>query len=112
LDKDIQNCFVRLDTLKFGVYIAVLCFSDDVAKKNDVLNILDVRSAQTCECCEADRYGKWKAEIAALSIKKEARKNKVAQKRRKEDQDGPDNPEYGARKHQVGVCITIYHHFE
>jgi hypothetical protein len=44
LDKDIQNCFVRLDKVRFGVYDAVLCFNDDAAKKNDVLNILGVRS--------------------------------------------------------------------
>jgi hypothetical protein len=44
VDKDIQNCFVRLDTLKFGVNDAVLCFSDDVAKTVDVLNILGMRS--------------------------------------------------------------------
>jgi hypothetical protein len=29
----------------------------------------------------------------------EARKNKKAQKRRKEEQGGPDDPEYGAGKH-------------
>jgi hypothetical protein len=39
-----------------------------------------------------------KAEIATLSIKREAMKHKRAQKRRKEDQDGPDDPEYGAGK--------------
>jgi hypothetical protein len=39
-----KTVFVRLDTLKFGVYDAVLCFSDGVPKKNDVLNILGVRS--------------------------------------------------------------------
>jgi hypothetical protein len=44
LDKDIQNCFVRLDTLKFGVCDAVLWFSNDVAKKDDVLSILGERS--------------------------------------------------------------------
>jgi hypothetical protein len=34
----------RLDTLKFRVYDAVLCFiSNDVAKKNDILNTLGVR---------------------------------------------------------------------
>jgi hypothetical protein len=44
LDKAIQNYFVRLDTLKFAVYDAVLCFNDDVVKKNDVLNILGLRS--------------------------------------------------------------------
>jgi hypothetical protein len=44
LDKDNQNCFVRLDTLKFGKYDAVFCFTDGVAKRNDVLDILGVRS--------------------------------------------------------------------
>ena len=35
----------RLDTLKFGIYDAVLCFiNDDIAKKNDVLNTLVVRA--------------------------------------------------------------------
>jgi hypothetical protein len=36
--------FVRLHTLKFGVYDAVLCFNDGVARKNCVRNILGVRS--------------------------------------------------------------------
>jgi hypothetical protein len=40
-----------------------------------------------------------KAEIATLSISREATENKRAQKRRKEDQDGPDDPECGAGKH-------------
>jgi hypothetical protein len=31
-----KTIFVRLDTLKFGVYDAVLCFNDGVVKKNDV----------------------------------------------------------------------------
>jgi hypothetical protein len=31
-----KTAFVRLDTLKFGVYDAVLCFNDGVTKKNDV----------------------------------------------------------------------------
>jgi hypothetical protein len=33
LDKDKKAVFVRLDTLKFGLYDAVLCFNDDIAKK-------------------------------------------------------------------------------
>jgi hypothetical protein len=37
LDKDNKNCSVRLDTLKFGVYDAVLYFNDDVAKQNGVI---------------------------------------------------------------------------
>jgi hypothetical protein len=40
-----------------------------------------------------------KAETAKLSISREAIKNKRAQKRRKEVQDGLDDPEYGAVKH-------------
>jgi hypothetical protein len=35
----------------------------------------------------------------ALSIRREARKNKRTQKRRKEDKQGPGGPEYGAGKH-------------
>jgi hypothetical protein len=38
-----KTVFVRLDTLKFGVYDAVLCFNDGVAKRC-VLNMLGVRS--------------------------------------------------------------------
>jgi hypothetical protein len=38
-----KTLFVRLDALKFGVYDAVSCFNDSVAKRN-VLNILGVRS--------------------------------------------------------------------
>jgi hypothetical protein len=38
-----KTVFVRLDTLRFGVYGAVLCFNAGVAKRN-VLNILAVRS--------------------------------------------------------------------
>jgi hypothetical protein len=49
------------------------------------------------ECSDTDRYGKdLKAEIAKLSISGEAGKTKGY---KKEDQDGPDAPEYGARKH-------------
>jgi hypothetical protein len=42
-----KTVFVRPDTLKLWVYDAVLCFNDGVAKRNDVLNILGVRLAQT-----------------------------------------------------------------
>jgi hypothetical protein len=52
-----KSVFVRLDTLKFGVYDAVLCFNDGVAKRNDVLNILGVRLAHS-EWSEEGRYGK------------------------------------------------------
>jgi hypothetical protein len=38
-----KSIFVRLDTFKFGVHDAVLCFNDGVAKRN-VLNMLGVRS--------------------------------------------------------------------
>jgi hypothetical protein len=40
-----------------------------------------------------------KAEVGTLSTSREARKNKRAQKRRKEDQNSPDDPECGAGKH-------------
>jgi hypothetical protein len=40
-----------------------------------------------------------KVEITTLSMSREAGKNERAQKRRKEDQDGPDDPECGAGKH-------------
>jgi hypothetical protein len=39
-----KTVFIRLDVPKFGVYDAVLCFKDGVAKNSDVLNILGVRS--------------------------------------------------------------------
>jgi hypothetical protein len=39
-----KTVFVRLDTLKFGVYDAVLCFNDGVAENNVGLNKLVVRS--------------------------------------------------------------------
>jgi hypothetical protein len=39
-----KTVFVRLDTLRFGVYDAVLCFNDGAARKNDVLNVLGMRS--------------------------------------------------------------------
>jgi hypothetical protein len=42
-----KTVFVMLDTLKFGVYDEVLCFNGGVAKRNDALNILGVRFAQT-----------------------------------------------------------------
>jgi hypothetical protein len=42
-----KTVFARLDTLKFGVYDAVLCLNYGVAKTNDVLTILGVRLAQT-----------------------------------------------------------------
>jgi hypothetical protein len=38
-----KTVFIRLDTLKFGVYDAILCFNDGVAKRN-VPNIFGVRS--------------------------------------------------------------------
>jgi hypothetical protein len=38
-----KTVFVRLHTLRFGVYDAVFCFNGSVAKRN-VLNILEVRS--------------------------------------------------------------------
>jgi hypothetical protein len=42
-----KTVFGRLDALKSGVYDAVLCFNDGVAKRNDVINILGVSLAHT-----------------------------------------------------------------
>jgi hypothetical protein len=69
-----NTVFVRTETLRFGVCDAELCFSSAVVKTNDVLNMLGVRSGSN----------RVRAEIATLSISREARKNKRAQKRRKE----------------------------
>jgi hypothetical protein len=40
-----------------------------------------------------------KAERATLCVSREATKNKTAQKKIKEDQNRPDDPEYGAGRH-------------
>jgi hypothetical protein len=70
LDKDIQNCFVRLDTLKFGVYDVVFCFDDGVAKKNNALNLLGLKSGSNTVSAlkQISVETILKAEIAALSI--------------------------------------------
>jgi hypothetical protein len=39
-----RTVFVRLDTLKFGVHDAVLCFNDEAAKRNIVLTVLGLKS--------------------------------------------------------------------
>jgi hypothetical protein len=94
-----RTAFVRLDTLKFGVYDAVLCFNDGVAKRK-ALNILGMRSGSNRECCEADRQGKdWEGRNNNTAHLKRRKEKQKAQKRRKESQNGPDNPEYGAGKH-------------
>jgi hypothetical protein len=90
-----KTVFVIRDTLKFGVYGAVLCFNAGVAKMNDVLTILGARSGSDA-LKQIDMEVIRKAKIATLSITREARKNKRAQK---EDQEVSDDPEYGAGKH-------------
>jgi hypothetical protein len=90
-----KTVFVRLETLKFGVYDAVLCFTGGVARKSDVLNMLGVRSGSNTVNAlkQIDIERIWKAETAKLDRSREARKSKRAQKRRKEAQEGPDGPE-------------------
>jgi hypothetical protein len=75
-----KTVFVRLDTLEFGIYYAVLCFNAGVARKSDVLNILGVRSGSSTVNAlkQIDMESTWKAEIATLSIPIEERRNKRA----------------------------------
>jgi hypothetical protein len=41
----------------------------------------------------------WKTEIATMGVTEEARKIKWAHRRRKDDQQGPGDPEHGAGMH-------------
>jgi hypothetical protein len=79
-----KTVFVNLDTLRFGVYDSVLCFSDGVAKRL-VLNILCERSGlntvNTLKQINMERN--LEAEIAALSFTREARRNKRHRKEEK-----------------------------
>jgi hypothetical protein len=72
--------------------------NDGVVKENDALNILGLRSGSNTvnSLKQIDMERIWKAEIATLSISREAEKTKG---HKKEDQDSPDDPEYGAGKH-------------
>jgi hypothetical protein len=93
-----KSVFVGLDTLKFGVYRAVLCFNDGAAKRNDIVNILGVRSgANTVSALkQTDVVSIRKADILILSI---SRQERTLQRAQKEDGDCADDPEYGAEKH-------------
>jgi hypothetical protein len=64
-----KTVYVRLNTLKFGIYDAVLCFNDGAAKRN-VLNILGMRSGSNTVNAlkQINTEMIWKAEIAKLSI--------------------------------------------
>jgi hypothetical protein len=58
--------------------------------------------AQTGECSGADRYGKdSEGRNSNAEHLKTSKEKQRAQKKRKDDEGGPDDPEYGAGKHYV-----------
>jgi hypothetical protein len=82
------------------IHDAKFCFNDDLSKKNDDVDIPDVRyvpkSVNALKQTDLERIRK--VEIT-MSTSKEVTKTKRSHKRRKEDPESPDNPEYGAGMH-------------
>lgn len=98
MDKVTHNCFVRLDTVKFGVFDIVLCCNDGVAKHNAALNLLSLgfcsNTLNVLKKINMKRIRK--AEITLNTTK--VMKIKRTQKRTK-DQESLWDPQYGTKKH-------------
>lgn len=94
-----KNVFVRNNTLKLGVFDAVLSFNDGFSSKIAIYNklCLKLNSKAINVLRNMDITRMKKAEIAALQMTREAR---IAKKKRKlaleEGEEQADNPEYGA----------------
>uniref|UniRef100_A0A1B6JCK1 Mutator-like transposase domain-containing protein n=1 Tax=Homalodisca liturata TaxID=320908 RepID=A0A1B6JCK1_9HEMI len=94
-----KNVFVRLNTLKLGIYDAVLTFNNGFTSKLDVYNKLGIKLSEKSVAAlrNFDTIRLKKAEKSALDMTKEAR---VARRKRKlaleEENEDPDDPEYGA----------------
>jgi hypothetical protein len=73
LDKGIQNCFVRLNTLKCGVCDAVMYLNDGAANRN-VGNMLDMKPVNALKRIGIERIRK--AEIAIEHLKRSKEKEK------------------------------------
>uniref|UniRef100_A0A1B6CIY4 Uncharacterized protein n=1 Tax=Clastoptera arizonana TaxID=38151 RepID=A0A1B6CIY4_9HEMI len=94
-----KNIFVRLNTLKLGIFDAVLTFNNGFSSKLDVYNKLGIKLSENSVTAlrNFDSIRLKKAEKSALEMTKEAR---VARKKRKlafeEENEDPDDPMYKA----------------
>lgn len=97
-----KRTFIRLDTLKFGVYEAVLSFNDGYISKILLFEQLRLKVGQNMVTAmkrlDIDRVRK--CERAASELERKIRHSRTAAKRKLEDlyeeQEDPDNPSYSA----------------
>lgn len=97
-----KRTFVRLDTLKFGVYEAVLSFNDGYISKINLIEQLGLKIGKNMVLAmlRLDRDRVRKSEKAATEMEKKIRLSRSVAKRKLEDQyeeqEDPDNPSYSA----------------
>lgn len=94
-----KRVFMRLDTLRLGIYDAVLFFNEGHSSKLDIYKKLglSLRAKSVDALREMDIVRQRKSDKAAESITKKARK--ARRKRRlmqEEDEEVADDPQYGA----------------
>lgn len=93
-----KTVYVGLDTLRFGVYDAVICFNDGVSARQQVLEHLGMKVGENTKQGFAliDTLRVKKAEDAMLAVAKLARVHNRNKRRSVDDVEDPDDPLYGA----------------
>lgn len=100
-----KSNFVMRSTLEFGVYEAIACFNNGNITKCRVLKKLGINPGPNCisamKCKDEKRISE--AEKAIQEIQQKCRQKQNLAKRRMEDtyeeEEGPDNPSYGAGRY-------------
>ena len=92
-----KNVFIGANTIKMGVFDAVICFNDGAYKRVLVLQALDIKPGENMKKAlrGLDMERITKSEKATEQVTKEARMKRRSQKRKKEDKESQEQDSYG-----------------